>query len=139
MDDIAEGDTGWLEYLRRFYQGQQGLETQVKEKEAQIDPRLASQVGFTDLPAEIRIGQFGPFLARGEDGDRVTAGLPDSLPPADLDAEMVEKLLTQKEEGPEIVGEDPQAASRSTSKLGLMARTCNWVMKGKASRRNRNG
>ncbi|MCB0113021.1 MAG: DNA topoisomerase I, partial [Caldilineaceae bacterium] len=118
LDDIAEGDTGWLEYLRRFYQGQQGLETQVKEKEAQIDPRLASQVGFTDLPAEIRIGQFGPFLARGEDGDRVTAGLPDSLPPADLDAEMVEKLLTQKEEGPEIVGEDPASGKPIYLKVG---------------------
>ena len=118
LDDIAEGDTGWLEYLRQFYLGQTGLDTQVKEKEAQIDPRTASQIGFSDLSAEIRIGQFGPFLARGEDGDRVTAGLPDSLAPADLDAEMVEKLLSQKEEGPEVLGEDPETGKPIYRKIG---------------------
>jgi DNA topoisomerase-1 len=118
LDDIAEGDTGWLEYLRRFYLGQQGLETQVKEKEAQVDPRNASQVSLSDLQAEIRIGQFGPFLARGENGDRVTVSLPDSLPPADLDPEMVERLLSQKGEGPEVIGEDPESGKPIYLKVG---------------------
>ncbi len=118
LDNIADGDTGWLEYLRRFYLGQNGLDSQVKEKEAEIDARTASQVAFADLPAEVRIGQFGPFLARGENGDRVTAGLPEALPPADLDAETVEKLLSQKEEGPEIVGDDPESGKPIYLKIG---------------------
>jgi DNA topoisomerase I len=118
LDDIADGDTGWLEYLRRFYLGEQGLESQVKEKEAQIDPRNASQVALSDLQAEIRIGQFGPFLARGENGDRVTVSLPDSLAPADLDPETVERLLSQKGEGPEVVGEDPESGKPIYLKIG---------------------
>jgi DNA topoisomerase-1 len=118
LDDIADGDTGWLEYLHRFYLGKQGLETQVKEKEVQIDARSASQVSLSDLQAEIRIGQFGPFLARGENGDRVTVSLPDSLPPADLDPETVEKLLSQKGEGPETIGEDPETGKPIYLKVG---------------------
>jgi DNA topoisomerase I len=118
LDDIADGDTGWLEYLRRFYLSESGLENQVKEKEAQIDPRNASQVDLTDLPAEIRIGQFGPFLARGENGDRITVSLPGNLPPADLDAETVEKLLSQKGEGPETLGLDPETEKPIYLKVG---------------------
>ncbi len=118
LDNIAEGDTGWLEYLRRFYLGAAGLETQVKEKEAGIDPRQASAVDFSDLAAEIRIGQFGPFLARGENSDRVTASLPENIAPADLDPDMVEKLLTQKEAGPEVVGQDPATDKPIYLKIG---------------------
>jgi DNA topoisomerase I len=118
LDDIAEGDTGWLEYLRHFYLGQLGLESQVKEKETQIDARSASQVDLADLPVEIRIGQFGPFLARGENGDRVTVSLPSNLAPADLDADTVEKLLLQKGEGPETLGLDPETEKPVYLKVG---------------------
>ena len=103
LDDIAAGEQGWLEFLRAFYLGKDGLENRVKEKEGSIDARDASRVDFADLPAEVRIGQFGPFIARGENGDRVTAGLPLDIPPADLNAELVETLLTQKADGPQAV------------------------------------
>ncbi len=108
LDDIAERDVDWLDYLSRFYLGEQGLESQVREKESAIDPRNASQVNFPDLPAEVRIGQFGPFLAQEVNGDRRTVGLPDTLPPADLNATAVEELINAKQEGPNILGEDPQ-------------------------------
>jgi len=109
LDDIALGEAGWLEYLRHFFLGQAGLEHQIKEKEAAIDARIASQVDLSDLDVELRIGQFGPFLARGSNGDRVTTGLPDMLPPADLTPEMVDELFSRKREEPEIVGQDPQS------------------------------
>ena len=107
LDDIAEGSVDWLDYLQRFYLSEQGLENQVRDKESAIDPRNASQVDFPDLPAEVRIGQFGPFLAQEVNGDRRTAGLPDGLAPADLDAAAVEALLNAKQDGPDILGEDP--------------------------------
>ena len=107
LDDIAEGDVDWLDYLHRFYLGEQGLEGQVKEKESAIDPRRAGQVDFPDLPVEVRIGQFGPFLAKEINGDRRTFGLPDNLPPADLDAAAVEALVDAKQAGPDILGADP--------------------------------
>ncbi|HRJ43788.1 MAG TPA: topoisomerase C-terminal repeat-containing protein, partial [Caldilineaceae bacterium] len=109
LDDIADGQAGWLEYLRNFFLGQAGLENQVKEKEAGIEARIASQVNLADLNAELRIGQFGPFLARGSNGDRQTAGLPDSLPPADLTPEMVEQLFNRKGDEPETLGTDPES------------------------------
>ena len=109
LDDIADGQAGWLEYLRHFFLGQGGLENQVKEKEAGIEARVASQVELSDLDVELRIGQFGPFLARGSNGDRVTTGLPDSLPPADLTPEMVEALFNRKGDAPETVGQDPES------------------------------
>ena len=107
LDDIADGDVDWLEYLNQFYLSEQGLENQVREKESAIDPRLASQVDFPDLPVEVRIGQFGPFLAREVNGDRHTVGLPDDLPPGDLDAAAAEALVNAKQEGPVVLGEDP--------------------------------
>jgi len=109
LDDIATGDLESLAYLRKFYLGEQGLENQVKEKEAGIDPRITGGVVLEDLPMEVRIGQYGPFLARGEDEERVTAGLPPDLPPADLTAEMAEDILAKKADGDKVIGTHPES------------------------------
>jgi DNA topoisomerase-1 len=107
LDDIANGEINYLAYLRHFYLGDSGLEAQVKVREAAIDPRLASGVELENLAAEVRIGQFGPFVAKEVNGERLTAGLPPELPPADLSDELVEQLLSQKQTGPQTVGVDP--------------------------------
>ena len=66
----------------------------------------------------MRIGQFGPFLARKSDGERITASLPADLPPADLSEEMVEQLLSQKKDGPEALGVDPETEKPIYLKIG---------------------
>jgi len=109
LDDIAEGEVDWLEYLNQFYLSEQGLESQVREKENAIDPRHAGRVDFPDLPVEVRIGQFGPFLAREVNGDRQTVSLPDDLAPGDLDAAAAEALVNAKQEGPKNLGKDPES------------------------------
>ena len=109
LDDIAEGDVDWLEYLNQFYLSEQGLENQVREKESAIDPRNAGQVDFPDLPVEVRIGQFGPFLAREVNGDRQTVSLPEDLAPGDLDAAAAEAMVSAKQEGPIVLGKDPES------------------------------
>jgi len=109
LDDIAEGDVDWLEYLNQFYLSEQGLESQVKERENDIDPRHAGRVDFPDLPVEVRIGQYGPFLAREVNGDRQTVSLPDDLAPGDLDAAAVEALVSAKQDGPIVLGKDPES------------------------------
>ncbi|MGC8712774.1 MAG: type I DNA topoisomerase, partial [Leptodesmis sp.] len=38
LDDISTGEVDWLPYLKEFYLGESGLETQVKERESHIDP-----------------------------------------------------------------------------------------------------
>ena len=118
LDDISNGATNWLAYLRQFYLGADGLENQVKTREAAIDPRLASTVALEDLHAEVRIGQYGPFVAKEENGERLTASLPLDLPPADLTDELVERLLHQKTEGPRLLGSDPTTGLPVLCKVG---------------------
>jgi DNA topoisomerase-1 len=118
LDDIANGETNYLAYLRQFFLGQDGLENQVKVRETAIDPRLASAVDLDNLSAEVRIGQFGPFVAREVNGERLTAGLPPDLPPADLSDELVEQLLSQKQDGPQLLGIDPVSGQPVNLKVG---------------------
>ncbi|MBV7329697.1 type I DNA topoisomerase [Chloroflexi bacterium TSY] len=118
LDKIATGDLAWLAYLRAFYLGESGLENQVNSKQATIDPRIVSGVGLEDFPYEVRIGQFGPFLAKEVEGERVTAGLPPDLPPADLTKEMADELFEQKSDGPKNLGADPETGLTIVLKAG---------------------
>ncbi len=108
LDRIATGDLAWLAYLTNFYLGESGLENQVKEKESKIDPRIVGSVQLEDLPYEVRIGQYGPFIAKEVDGERVTSSLPADLPPADLTTELADKLFEQKTNGDKVLGKDPE-------------------------------
>jgi len=118
LDDIATGAADYLAYLRTFYLGEHGLENQVKTREAEIDARLASTVELCDLHGEVRIGQYGPFVAREENGERRTASLPANLPPADLTDDMVEALLNKKADAPQVVGNDPESELPVLLKVG---------------------
>jgi DNA topoisomerase I len=108
LDEIAAGDAEWLPYLRDFFLGDSGLETLVRVGEKGIDPRQASTVQLEGLSASVRIGRFGPFVEMNENGDTVTASLPDGIPPADLSAEQVERLVRDKREGPTSLGAHPE-------------------------------
>ncbi len=118
LDDIATGAANYLSYLREFYLGEDGLENQVKSREAAIDPRLASTVELGNLHAEVRIGQYGPYLTREENGERRTANLPPTLPPADLTDEVAEALFNKKVEGPQVIGNDPESELPVLLKVG---------------------
>jgi DNA topoisomerase-1 len=75
-------------------------------------------VALANLAAEVRIGQYGPFIAKEENGERLTASLPGDLPPAELTDEMVEQLLHQKSDGPRTLGADPQTDLPVLLKIG---------------------
>ncbi|MCD8490278.1 MAG: type I DNA topoisomerase [Desertifilum sp.] len=108
LDDISTGEVQWLPYLRDFYLGDQGLETQVKERESQIDPKAARSVELEGLEAKVCIGKFGPYI-EVENGDGVvTASIPKDMTPDELDPDKVETLLKQKTEGPEKLGLHPE-------------------------------
>jgi DNA topoisomerase I len=108
LDRISTGDVQWLPYLRHFYLGDTGLETQVKERESQIDPSEAKSVELENLTAKVRIGKYGPYLEVEKNGETLTASIPHNLTPADLDPEQVEVLLRQKTEGPDKLGLHPE-------------------------------
>jgi len=118
LDDIAAGVTNNLEYLRDFFLGPEGLENQVKARDAAIDPRTASGVVLENLNAEVRIGQYGPFVAKEENGERLTASLPTDLAPADLTDALIDRLLHEKTDGPRVLGPDPVSGLPVLLKIG---------------------
>ena len=117
LDEISTGKVSWLPYLEGFYKGEKGLETQVQQREGDIDPGISRTVVLEGLPCVVRIGRFGAYLETkrvAEDGSEelLKATLPQEVTPADLDAEKAELLLRQKAEGPESLGEDPETGEQ---------------------------
>ena len=113
LDEISTGKEQWLPYLNKFYKGDQGLETQVQQREGDIDPGVSRTVALEGLPCVVRIGRFGAYLETkrvADDGSEelLKATLPQEITPADLDAERAELILKQKADGPESLGEDPE-------------------------------
>lgn len=121
LDDIAAGDAEWLPYLREFYQGDEGLEDQVKQQEEKIDPREACTIRFSDLDVDVRVGRFGAYLERiGEsaDGETIKASLPENVAPADLTRDEAEKIIRQKVEGAEALGHHPESGEPIYLRVG---------------------
>jgi DNA topoisomerase-1 len=115
LDDIATGEAKWLPYLKAFYSGEQGLENQVKVREAEIDALSAKAVELENLDAIVRIGKFGPYVEVQRDGDEVfTASLPEDLTPADLNSEQIDVLLS----GPSKLGLHPETGEAVYLKIG---------------------
>ncbi|WP_320667233.1 type I DNA topoisomerase [Prochlorococcus sp. MIT 1307] len=113
LDEISTGKVKWVPYLESFYKGNEGLETQVHQREGDIDPGSSRTIDLEGLPCVVRIGRFGAYLESkrvGEDGEEelIKATLPQDLTPGELDEEKVELILKQKTEGPEALGLDPE-------------------------------
>ncbi|MBD1942002.1 type I DNA topoisomerase [Coleofasciculus sp. FACHB-712] len=109
LDEISTGEAKWLPYLKKFYLGEMGLATQVKEREKGIDATSARTIELDDLGgAKVRIGQYGPYIEAEKDSGPVKASLPKDLTPSDIHAELIETLLQQKTEGPDKVGLHPE-------------------------------
>jgi len=108
LDEISTGEAQWLPYLEKFYRGDKGLETQVREREDQIDPNEARSIELENLDVKVRIGKFGPYIEAENGEGSVTASIPQDLTPSELDAEQVEVILKQKTQGPEKLGLHPE-------------------------------
>ena len=108
LDDIASGQDNRVSYLADFYNGKDGLNEQVQEKEEQIERREACTLKLEGIDPNIRLGNYGPyFVVEEEDGD-VTVSLPDDIAPADLDNEMAQELIELKKKGPQSIGIHPE-------------------------------
>ncbi len=112
LDEISNGRLDRLSYLQTFYRGngKSGLKQLVDEGEETIDPRqICSVQGFAlgefeNVPIELRVGRYGPFLSAGE----ITASLVEDLPPDELTAEIAADLLTRSKEGETPLCIDPE-------------------------------
>jgi DNA topoisomerase-1 len=113
LDQISRGEREWLDFIRQFYRGDashRGLEEAVRQAAEHADYPLID-VGVdpeSGAPIRVRIGRYGPFLQMAEGGPGKTAGLPPTLPPADLTVEKAMALIRAKAEGPRLLGVDPK-------------------------------
>ncbi len=120
LDDIAVGKAKYLPYLKKFYKGETGLETQVKVQETAIDLDTAKTINLENLEAKVRIGRFGPYieLENGAEAEPVRASIPVDLTPADLSPEQISTLIRQKIEGPDKLGLHPETGEPIYIKTG---------------------
>ena len=118
LDEISTGEAQWLPYLKKFYSGDQGLDTQVKQQESLIDPTEARTVELEGLDAKIRIGRYGAYIEASNGEEIVKASIPQDLTPADLDPAQVQLLLRQKTEGPDKVGFHPETGEPIYQMIG---------------------
>jgi DNA topoisomerase I len=107
LDEIAAGDEHWLEYLQEFYLGRDGLQQETARGERDIKPASARIVHLPDLGATVRIGRFGPYVERQNDGEAIRASLPRDAVPSELSPERIDALLRQRTEGPASLGTHP--------------------------------
>ncbi len=119
LDHIAAGDAVWLAYMQDYYLGDQGLEVQIAEYEANIDPGIYRTVELPRCRYPVVIGRYGPFIEKPAAGNgastgapadsperRVIVSVPEDLAPADLTTELADELFRRKEAGPAVLGRD---------------------------------
>lgn len=96
LDDVAEGKIEWTIPLREFYFGEDSNGIAERVAAAKADAPFP----FVDLGGgvTVRFGRKGPFLAKGPEGETVTADVPEGVPPADLTLEKAEEVLKARAE-----------------------------------------
>jgi DNA topoisomerase I len=109
LDRIASGDEQAIPWLKRFYfgNGHPGLRELVSDEAVEkIDAREVNSLLIGEdengTPILARSGQYGPYVARGED----TASIPDDLPIDELTPQRALELLARPSDE-RILGTEP--------------------------------
>jgi DNA topoisomerase-1 len=106
LDRIAAGEEQRVDWLTRFYRGEDGdpgLHTMVTEHLDEIDAREVNSIELPRSDIIVRVGKYGPYLERGES----RASLPDEIAPDELTPEKAEELLARPSEERSL-GNDPE-------------------------------
>ncbi|MGA2032645.1 MAG: type I DNA topoisomerase [Thermoguttaceae bacterium] len=110
LDAISRGELGHLEYLKRFYFGNDhpGLKKQIENKVDEIDARDVSRILIAKPAGQaeiyVRVGRYGPFLEQGQR----RATLPEQMPPDELTTAVALEMLQKAAESDEPLGIDPE-------------------------------
>jgi DNA topoisomerase-1 len=94
LDRIAAGEEQRVDWLTRFYRGEDGepgLHTLVTEHLDEIDARSVNSIDLPRSDIVVRVGRYGPYLERGE----ARASLPEEIAPDELTPEKAEELLAR--------------------------------------------
>ncbi len=111
LDNIAQGEQDWAQYLNKIYFGEKGIKTQVENQEEKIDPELSRSITLQGLDGlDFRVGRYGAYVCKvdKQTGEEVCASVPESHFPADMTSELAEKFIDQKINGADALGKDPE-------------------------------
>jgi DNA topoisomerase I len=108
LDEVASGESQRLPYLRQFYSGEEGIDQQVKKNEENIDPREACTINLEHVAVGVRVGKFGPYVQREQDGETISVSLPADIAPADVTDALTNDLIEKKIRGPVALGVHPE-------------------------------
>jgi DNA topoisomerase-1 len=113
LDRIAAGDEARVEWLRRFYYGDDGdgLQQLVSDLGG-IDAREINSIEIGD-GIVLRVGRYGPYLER--DGQR--ANVPEDIVPDELTVARATELLAQPS-GDRELGTDPDTGREIVARTG---------------------
>jgi DNA topoisomerase I len=106
LDRIAAGEEQRVDWLTRFYRGENGepgLHTMVTEHLDEIDARAVNSIELPRSDIVVRVGRYGPYLERGES----RASLSEEIAPDELTPEKAEELLARPSEE-RTLGTDPE-------------------------------
>ena len=126
LDEIAEGKINELQFLKNFYEGEKGLEQQVRSNKVAISAKDVKRLELPQLSEQnsVYLGPYGPYV-KSEDGKFIS--VPAEWTPAGVTNEMVEKLKAGGNQStktsanvPEKLGEDAEgnAILYCTGKFG---------------------
>ncbi len=113
LDEIAEGKLDELQFLKNFYEGENGLEQQVRGNKMKINSRDVKKLELPQLSEEnsIFLGPYGPYV-RSEDGKFVS--IPADWIPAEVTDDMVEKLRKEGNQPAETRSNAPEKMGESS-------------------------
>jgi DNA topoisomerase I len=116
LDLIAEGKEDWIPYIKSFYLegGEYNFHHEV-EKATKNDEYPTIELNDDII---VKSGKYGAYVQRGDGGDGNTASIPDSVAPADLNAEMAISMIEQAAKGPEVLAKDSETGKDITYRTG---------------------
>ncbi len=110
LDFIAAGKVKARPYLDTFYQGKDGLESRVEGGLDRIDARGVSTITSPKWGAYVvRVGRYGPYVEKEENGERLTASLPPEHAPADLTRDILADIVEKGNAEDRVLGVHPAA------------------------------
>ncbi|WP_422478082.1 type I DNA topoisomerase [Pleomorphochaeta sp. DL1XJH-081] len=115
LDGIAENKVDQLDFLKTFYEGDEGLKVQIDRKMKAVSPSEAKNIALPHISDsyQVLIGKFGPYIAMKDDDGENTASvsIPQHIYPGTISEEDIKQLLELKMNGsdePKPICEDPK-------------------------------
>jgi len=110
LDRIAAGELGRVDWLKRFYFGDEDHEglRDTAEGVGEVDARALNSLRLTD-EITVRVGRYGPYLEVVRPGEELRrVNIPEGLLPDQLTVEKAQELVDAPVATDRVLGQDPE-------------------------------